>query len=207
VTTRPLILFITMNTRFNITVGILFILAGSLLGSSYIFQYFQNSSVNATPKLPASLVTTKSTTTVTSTVPMRTALPTHISVPATGVNVDIDPGYYDKKTQTWTLSDTKAYFATVSTVPNTVGGGTYIYGHNRASVFAHLNGMKDGDEAYVTTSDGKVFTYSLIDIEDVTPTNLSLLQYSGKPTLILQTCAGFLDEYRRLFILKLVSES
>jgi LPXTG-site transpeptidase (sortase) family protein len=189
-----------MKARFNITIGILFILAGALLGSGYIIQFIKNSNyAHSTPQF----VTIKQTAPIPA-----AALPTHVSVPSTGMSVGVDPGYYDASTQTWTLSDTKAYFATVTTPPNSIEGNTYIYGHNRASVFSALNKATIGADAVVTTAANKTFTYQLVSIKDAQPNDLSLLlNYQGKPILTLQTCAGLWDQYRRLFVFNFVSET
>lgn len=190
--------FYTMNTRFNITIGLLFILAGFLVGSDQIIQFVQTSYAQPVSQPVSSQE-------IAQTIPVDVALPIHLSVPSSGVSVDIDPGYYSPDTQTWTISDTKAYFAVGTATPNTVGGNTYIYGHNRGNIFYRLNKALPGAEAVVTTSDNKKFTYILTTVRDVQPSDMALLNYQGEPILTLQTCSGLWDQYRRLFIFNLVS--
>lgn len=184
-----------MNIRFNITVGILFVLAGSLLGSQYIIQFAKSASAQGPSVQPV----TQTAQLASQPALVRTALPVSMSVPAVGVLVDVEPGTYNRVDQTWSLSDTKASFATVTSVPNAQSGNTFIYGHNRANIFAKLNNAKSGDKAYVTAADGVVFVYSLTSTRDAQPTDVSLFEYDGTPILTLQTCSGFWDQYRRLF--------
>jgi LPXTG-site transpeptidase (sortase) family protein len=194
-----------MKTRFNITIGILFLLAGGLLGSGYIVNYIRelNTHVNAAPQM-----VTQQPVEQTPQSTQSTAYPTKVSIPSINLSVAVDPGYYDAASQTWTLSDTAAFFATISTPPNSVSGDTYIYGHNRGNVFNPLNSAAIGTTATVTTTDNKTFTYKLSEVHDVKPDDSSwLLDYKGKPILTLQTCAGFWDQYRRLFVFDFVSES
>jgi LPXTG-site transpeptidase (sortase) family protein len=71
-----------------------------------------------------------------------------------------------------------------------------------------LNKALIGTTATVKTTDNKTFTYALSAIHDVSPTDPSwLVNYKGKAILTLQTCAGFWDQYRRLFIFDFVSEA
>lgn len=194
-----------MKLKFNLIIGFLFIAAGVLLCSDQILQYVQKS--NAQPVTLSKSAEAKSKIKTASQV-IKTALPTHIDVPATGVSVDIEPGYYNFSDNTWTISDVKANFATITSVPNSESGNTYIYGHNKVEVFAKLNNAKIGDEAKVINSEGKTFVYKLVQIKDVKPDDLSLLlEYQGKPILTLQTCSGFFDQYRRLFIFDYESEA
>ncbi|MDB5160448.1 MAG: peptidase sortase [Candidatus Saccharibacteria bacterium] len=192
-----------MKVRFNITIGLLFILAGGLLGSSYIINYVRELNIH-TNSMPQ-IVTTRQAEQPTE--DQATAYPTNVSIPSVNLSVAVDPGYYDAASQTWTLSDTAAFFATISTPPNSVSGDTYIYGHNRGNVFNPLNNAAIGTTAAVETADNKTYTYKLSAVHDVKPDDSSwLLGYKGKPILTLQTCAGFWDQYRRLFVFDYVSE-
>jgi LPXTG-site transpeptidase (sortase) family protein len=192
-----------MRLRFKLTIGILFILAGGLLGSNYIINYVRESNVNTTaaPRIEAQRADNKAA------IAQSTAYPTNVSIPSINLSVNVAPGYYDVKTQTWTLNNSEAFFATISIPPNTISGNTYIYGHNRGNVFNPLNKAAIGTIAIVKTTDNKTFTYKMSAIHDVSPNDPSwLLDYRGAPILTLQTCAGFFDQYRRLFVFDFVSE-
>src|SRR5260370_34407240 len=57
-------------------------------------------------------------------------LPVRIVIPASGVDLPVDQGYYDAAADSWTLSGYHAQFAMLSTLANNYGGETFIYGHN-----------------------------------------------------------------------------
>jgi LPXTG-site transpeptidase (sortase) family protein len=188
-------LILNMNIKFNLTIGALFLLAGALLGSESIIHYVQSLSAHPAPTSPQQIAIPQNSHD-------QKTEPTHISIDRIGLSVDIEPGYYDATQGVWTVSDTKAQFATTTSQPNKTAGNTFIYGHNRAGIFGNLHKSKVGDEAIVTTTHG-VFTYKLVSYRDVSPNDTSLFTYTGKPILTLQTCSGSWDQYRRLFVFNL----
>jgi LPXTG-site transpeptidase (sortase) family protein len=130
--------------------------------------------------------------------------PIRIIVPSAGVDLQVDKGYYNTRSQTWTLSDIHAEYATVTPPVNNIGGNTFIYGHDTKTVFANLSKMKTGDMALIKTDNGKSFYYIFRDAKDVKPTDLSLFEYEGKPILTVQTCSGAWYQNRRLFVFDFV---
>jgi len=130
--------------------------------------------------------------------------PIHISIENTDINLPLIDGTYDTATDSWTLSETKAQFATMSSPANNQQGTTFIYGHGTAAVFGEISEQHPnlGTLAHVTTDSGHVFTYSLVDVHDYTPNDTSLLDdlTSGAPRLIVQTCSGALSQWRTMFI-------
>lgn len=136
-----------------------------------------------------------------------TGFPIHITIPNVAIDIDVAPGIYDAKKRIWTISGDKAYFATVTSQPNTISGSTYIYGHNRSSVFHNLISMPAGTSATVTTDNGHAFTYAFVSERSTSPDDVSVLEYGGAPVLTLQTCTGLLDQNRSLYTFKLVEVS
>lgn len=129
--------------------------------------------------------------------------PIRLLVPAAEIDITVDNGYYDQQNQTWTLSEDRAYYATLSNKINNKEGNTLIYGHNLPSVFAALPQIQLGDKAYVYTDNGHKFTYSLHSTTETIPSDDSLFHYEGRPILTLQTCSGFWYQNRQLFFFKL----
>ena len=186
------------NLRFYLYIGLFLILAGLLLGSSHFIQYWQEKNsqpVFAQAAAQPSVAPAKATI---------SGFPSHISIPSVDISVDIDPGYYNKASQTWSLSLTNAEYATVTPLPNNGGGNTFIYGHNRWAVFYKLLKVQPGDQATVTTTNGHRFIYQMTSERDTKPTDTSLFTYEGPPILTLQTCSGFWYQNRSLFVFKLV---
>ena len=131
----------------------------------------------------------------------------HIKDPSNGleINLPVDEGFYDEKTQTWTISGWKAQFAMPSLLANDVQGNTLIYGHNNKDAFGYLARMKPGAEAIITADNGRVFKY-VYELEQVLqPDDVTVFKYDGPPTLVVQTCSGNWNELRSLYFFKFVS--
>lgn len=188
------------DLKFYFFVGLFFVLGGLLLGSPHIIQQWQRS--NSQPVFAAGISHANGAK------PAKVSgTPTHISIPAVDISVDVEPGYYNKSSQTWTLSGTKAEYATVTPLANDGGGNTFIYGHNRWAVFYKLLRVQSGDEATVTTSNHHTFVYKMVSRRDTNPKDDSLFSYQGPPILTLQTCSGMWYQNRSLFVFDLVKAS
>lgn len=125
--------------------------------------------------------------------------PRHISVPSLGINVGINDGFYDEQTKQWSLSEEAAFYATPTPVINNESGSTFIYGHNSKKIFGKLLKIDSPTEVIVTTDTGYEFIYDYKDRETVDPNDTSVLAYSGKPRIMLQTCTGIWNENREMF--------
>ena len=125
--------------------------------------------------------------------------PRHVTVPSVGIDVAVADGTYDSSTGAWTLSEESAFFATPTNPVNSGSGNTLLYGHDSQKIFGKLPRMQAGAEVTVTTANGYAFTYVYITSEVVSPTDVGLFAYSGKPRLTLQTCTGTWSQSRQLF--------
>lgn len=130
-------------------------------------------------------------------------IPTEISVPSVGVKLTVEPGAYNKSTDSWTLSGYNAHFATITRPANDGGGNTFIYGHNNRHVFGPMKAIIPGAEARITTDVGNTFYYSLVSSRTVDPSDVSVFTYTGAPILTIQTCTGIWHERRELYTFKL----
>ncbi|MEO5690673.1 MAG: sortase [Candidatus Saccharimonadales bacterium] len=185
-----------MKTRFYLTLGALWIIAGLFIGWPVLQPMLKASGTPAIQGTSRVLDTSEPTNTE---VPLISGDPSHITFPSVDTSVDIAPGYFDAGSNSWTLSKDKAHFATNTDLPNNKTGNTFVYGHNRWQVFTKLLDLKVGDQATVTTSNGHVFTYTLRDIVDIDPTDTSYLETHKSPILTVQTCSGMWYEHRRMF--------
>jgi LPXTG-site transpeptidase (sortase) family protein len=181
--------------RFYLIAALFFILAGLLLSSPHFIRQWKSKSVK-----PAFNTSQEHAATRPATV---SGTPTHIDIPSVDISVDIEPGYYNKQHQTWTLSTTKAEYATITPTANNGGGNTFVYGHNRWAVFYKLLKVQPGDTAIVTTANNHTFTYKMTGQKVTQPTDSSLFRYQGPPILTLQTCSGLWYQNRSLFIFNL----
>lgn len=189
------------NLRFYFFIGLFFVLAGLLLSSQHLLQYWQqkNSQPFFAPSNSQPASNLKKATI--------SGVPAHIDIPGANISVDIEPGYYNKASQTWTLSLTKAEYATITPEANNGNGNTFIYGHNRWEVFYKLLKVQQGDQAIVTTTNNHKFVYKMTSRRDTNPNDNSLFRYQGPPILTLQTCSGFWYQNRSLFVFNFVSAS
>lgn len=130
--------------------------------------------------------------------------PTHITIDGTAIDLPLIDGYYDAASDSWTLSNTEAQFAVISSRANNQQGTTFIYGHGTTAVFGEIGEHHPplGTTAHISTDSGRTFTYSLVDIHDYTPNDTSILRNlnDGPPRLIVQTCSGALSQWRTMFI-------
>jgi len=125
--------------------------------------------------------------------------PVHVTVPDVKVDIGVENGYYNPKNGKWTLSDTSAFYGTMTAPANSETGNTFIYGHNANDIFGNLRDAKVGMQAIVTTDNGSTFYYTLQSFKAVSPNDVSLIQPTEASTLTLQTCSGSWYQYRTLY--------
>lgn len=126
-------------------------------------------------------------------------IPRRIELPRIGLARAVIDGRYDAATQTWTLTDDKAQYATMTTPPNDSTGQTVIYGHNTSAVLEPVRLVAPADELLVTTDNGHTFVYVYSHDRFVDPADTSVLYEASKtPRVVLMTCEGWLSATRRL---------
>ncbi len=127
--------------------------------------------------------------------------PVRVVIPASGVDLPVDPGQYNPADGSWTLSGLRAQFATSSSPANNIAGDTFIYGHNNNSVFGALrhNTPVRGATALIYTDNGHVLSYAFVFAKNLRPDDTSVLRYSGPPVMTIQTCTGSFNEWRTLY--------
>ena len=130
--------------------------------------------------------------------------PDRLVIERLGINLAIKPGAYDRETSEWTLTDTDAFFATITDMPNDERGSTFIYGHNRPQAFEPLKDITNGDIVKIRTKNGLEFTYEYRRDAVVEPTVTKVLTEDPEdPQLVLMTCEGVWNEVRRMMYFSL----
>ncbi len=129
-------------------------------------------------------------------------LPVRVVLPDVGIELPIDPGYFDSSSNSWTLSGYRAQYAMITTLPNNHDGNTFIYGHNNKYVFGHIKTIQPGQKAVVYTENNYTFTYSFVSTVGVGPDDTSVFDYTGPPILTIQTCSGNWNEIRQMYVFK-----
>lgn len=131
---------------------------------------------------------------------IKSGQPIRLVVPSVGIDIAVSDGLYNEKTKSWNVSKTDAHFATITNLPNNFKGNTFIYGHNRPSVFYKLPKISLGAQAIVYTDNNLVFTYTLSAVSETNPQDASaLLDLKETPVLTLQTCSGAWFQNRQIF--------
>jgi sortase (surface protein transpeptidase) len=183
-----------MKLRFSATIAVLFIAAGVLIGYG---RYQKAHHVTTTFQSVVGAAEAKN-----SVQPPKKDIagkPVRIQLPSLKLDLAVIDGYYNTKAKTWTLTNDKVQYATITPLANNQGGNTFIYGHNRRGVFATLSHIKAGEKAIITTDNGHVFTYVFRSSLETDPYDASLFTYRGAPILTLQTCSGLWYQNRQLF--------
>ncbi|MBL8121662.1 sortase [Candidatus Saccharibacteria bacterium] len=167
-----------------------------LIAPTYFAQWQQDKAVAAAAKQSQRILIPVDPQTVQGT-------PERVELPDLGITRAVIIGSYNTDTGDWTLTPDKAQFADRSVVPNSATGNTLIYGHATDAVFGSLTQLAIGNTAKVYTDNGYVFTYVLDSQETVSPTDVGVFSYKGKPRLTLQTCSGTWSQNRTLYYFSL----
>jgi len=169
----------------------------TLLSLGSVYAYQKNQPVVYAAENPVAAV--QQAQTVVQQAPEIESMPKRLIVERLGLDIDVEPGYYDVETKEWTLDETHAFFAMQSQQPGTKAGTAFIYGHNRASAFGPLAQLSVGDTVTLDLEDGHKVTYAYARDAKVTPeTTQVVTEKSDYPQLILLTCDGLFSQARRV---------
>ena len=189
-----------MNSYKELVLGLALVFFGLFAGGLNLFNTWQSQKAAAQPVAQAF----KSNNNVKTGDKILSGIPTRIQIPSVGIDLKVIPGYYNSRTNSWTLSLDKAQYAVMTVPANNHDGDTFIYAHYRKGVFLTLPKILPGAKAIVATGNGHTFTYKFTASEITKPSDGSLFKYKGKPILILQTCTGVHFQNRQLFSFDLV---
>lgn len=132
-------------------------------------------------------------------VPAVVGQPVYLEVADVGVSLPVIVGTYDETAGDWTLSDVSALHADSSMPINDSNGVTLIYAHALPGLFASLSRLGPDMIASVRTDNSRTFRYKFRSSVEVLPTDTSVFNADGPPTLVLQTCSGAWDTHRTLY--------
>lgn len=132
-----------------------------------------------------------------------------LEIQSLSIDIAVKPGAYDPKSGTWQVDESASFHADTTVPVNDTNGASLIYGHARWGIFGALPDIQPGAEAVVHAKDGLIFVYTFASVDQVEPTDVSMLTSEGDPRLLLQTCSGLFDQYRTVatFSLKEVKKA
>lgn len=131
--------------------------------------------------------------------------PVRVIIPSLGIDLPVVDGSYSADSNTWSVSDSAANYATNTVLTNNIAGQTLIYGHNTKRIFQAVSELQPGDKVHVYTDNNHIFTYQYNTYVIVSPTDTSVLQnLDGEAGLKLMTCDGKRAQNRRLVSLSFI---
>ena len=118
--------------------------------------------------------------------------PDRILIPSLSLDLAVKPAkVIDGK---WEVFEDSAAFGIGSAIPGS-RGNSVIFAHAREGAFLPLRKIKIGYRIYLVVGE-KIYTYSVFDIHEVMPNDLSVLSAGDEEILTLYTCSGFQDMKR-----------
>lgn len=185
--------------RFLLTTGGLYIGAVALMGYAGVVATPSRPTLATQP--PAAVQKTTPPQAGTPEPAVISGKPIRLVIPDAAIDLPIDEGYYDASSDSWTLSDSRLQYATMTMPANNHSGNTFIYGHGTDQVLAPLSRHTPaaGSPAQIYTDNGQIFTYIFQSAHDFTPDDTSIFNYDGPPILTVQTCTGAASEWRTMY--------
>jgi len=128
-------------------------------------------------------------------------LPFRITIPKIDVDWIVDEG-----TDFATLREGPGFYIS-STLPGEIGS-TVICGHRTTygAPFNRLDELEAGDEIILETKGNEIFVYLVTEQIEVQPTDMSVLENTDYPSLVLSTCTPKFFSTRRLIIFARLEE-
>ncbi|MDB5165716.1 MAG: hypothetical protein JWM00_606 [Candidatus Saccharibacteria bacterium] len=184
------------QVRFTVSIGVLYILTlgigwYALRPPSFVQHTAYASTVTKAMEAAADLSEPR----------MISGQPIRVVIAESGIDLPVDEGVYNSTDGSWTLSESHAQYATLTSLANDHSGNTFIYGHGTDQVLGALANVPPavGSSALIYTSNGHVFSYSFRDLVAILPEDTSIFDYQGPPMLTIQTCTGAVSEWRTMF--------
>ena len=126
-------------------------------------------------------------------------IPVHISIPAVGVNLDIEETAITNGI--WQISGKGASHLNISARPDE-NGPIILYSHNTNERFGPIRWLSTGEMIEIRANDGKIHKYKISETLRVKPDRLDVLTKHKEETLVLYTCDGFADLERFVVVAK-----
>ena len=181
--------------------GLVLMLSGVIFASVLVTnRSLQAQTVAGGSGAPAPIVAQQLKTTVNSGEKAITGIPAQLDIDAIGMDLAVKNGEYNETTRQWTLGDDAAFYAAPTSPLSSAPANTLIYGHNTSMVFSSLFSLQKGNKAVVKADNGYEFIYTFSHSKTIEPTDTSVLMTGSASQLTLQTCTGWFDQYRQVFV-------
>lgn len=120
-------------------------------------------------------------------------VPTRIAIPRLSIDLPIIPA--EIRAGQWDTTTQGVSHLSTSAIPGETGN-SILYGHNWRNLLGRLPNIQNGDEFYITMSDGSTRRFIVTATAIVRPEQTALLEPTGDTRLTLYTCIGIFDQNR-----------
>ncbi len=125
--------------------------------------------------------------------------PNRILIPDVNIGLDVVDSTIDVQTSTWPLSDENVHYANFTSSLGNERGTMVLYGHNSWPVLRNANDLVVGNRMFLVDENGKSWEFQLAEVKEVTPDQVGFIYEDTPFRVVIITCNGWADEYRRLF--------
>lgn len=140
----------------------------------------------------------KESTPVPVVVPTVIAKPIRMLFPTIDLGVDIADATINAPTNYWPLSDTAAQYANFTPGLGSKKGTMVIYGHNTGAVMRKTADLQIGDALVLIDDKNQTWNFTFVKEENVVPENVGFIYEDVPFRIVMFTCTGWNDQYRRL---------
>lgn len=124
--------------------------------------------------------------------------PIRMFLPSVDMGLDIADATIDVSTNAWPLSDTTAQYANFTPGLGSARGTMLLYGHNSWPVLRRANDLQLGDELILIDNNNQQWRFKLTNVTNVTPEQVGFIYEETPFRVVIFTCNGWGDQYRRL---------
>lgn len=200
-----------------VTIATIVILASfgelaSLIHTVWGFTPFQSTTTAQVPAQIASsqaseaaspqAASSKPTATASATPTGNDFVPTHIQIPAVGIDLPIVS--VPLVNGTWEVHTGVANYAEGTSLVNPQTGNVGIYAHDRTNGFSRIMNLRTGDKITLSAQGHQVI-YQVVTKTTVDPNKVDVFYPTDKPQLTLITCNGFFSVQRYMVTASLVT--
>jgi LPXTG-site transpeptidase (sortase) family protein len=118
--------------------------------------------------------------------------------PRIDLGIDVAKAKVDLGASAWPLSDVSAHYADFSAKLGDESGTMLLYGHNTWPVLKKTHDLTIGDELILIDTQGQSWRFELTKLSSVTPDQVGFIYEDTDFRVVIFTCNGWNDEYRRL---------
>lgn len=177
---------------------IILIVAGSVAINAIFFSRETASNLQSSDTGRLALMEGSSTVTATTITQQAITTPLRMLLPTVNLALDIDNSTINIESNIWPLSDTAAHYANFTPGLGSERGTMLLYGHNTSSVMRQSNDLTIGDELVLIDENNRNWRFTLDKTENVKPESVGFIYEDVPFRVVIFTCNGWNDQFRRL---------